>query len=51
MVRYLTKVADYLSGYLERVHPLLDQYALEQEVMHAFREKWAQGSFPGWRVS
>lgn len=49
--RYLSKLLDYLSSYLERVHPLLDQAALQMEILHTFREKWVQGSFPGWRVS
>lgn len=45
------KLLDYLSGYVERVHPLLDQSLLQHEVLYTFNEKWAQGNFPGWRVN
>ena len=45
------KVVEYLSYYLERVHPLLDQGKLDDEVQRTFQEKWSQGNFPGWRVS
>ncbi len=41
----------YLRGYLERVHPLTDQDSLMEEVAREFEERWAAGSFPGWRVS
>ena len=49
-IRYLNALLDYLSSYISRLHPLLDQNALQQEVMQMFREKWQQGNFPGWRV-
>ena len=49
--RYLEYVLGYLSSYLERVHPLLDQKKLKGEVNKGFEEKWNQGNFPGWRVS
>ena len=47
---YLEKVLDYLSDYLDRVHPLLDQNALYEEIEKEFEDKWLQGNFPGWRV-
>ena len=47
---YLEKVLEYLSGYIDRVHPLLDQNALYEEIEKEFEEKWLQGNFPGWRV-
>jgi hypothetical protein len=48
--RYLAELLGYLSGYLERVHPLLDQEAMAIEVQKNFKEKWSQSNFPGWRV-
>ena len=51
MFRYLEKVLEYLSNFLDRVHPLLDQNALYEEIEREFEEKWLQGNFPGWRVS
>lgn len=48
---YLEKVLDYLSDYLDRVHPLLDQNSLYEEIEKEFEDKWLQGNFPGWRVS
>lgn len=47
--RYLGELLEYLSCYLERVHPLLDQVAMTNEVQRNFREKWNQSNFPGWR--
>lgn len=41
---------EYLSDYLDRVHPLLDQNALYEEIEKEFEDKWLQGNFPGWRV-
>ena len=48
---YLEKVLDYVSDYLDRVHPLLDQNSLYEEIEKEFEDKWLQGNFPGWRVS
>ena len=48
---YLEKVLQYLSDFLDRVHPLLDQNALYEEIEKEFEDKWLQGNFPGWRVS
>lgn len=50
-IRYLEELVVYLRGYLERVHPLTDQDSLMEEVAREFEERWAAGSFPGWRVS
>ena len=41
---------EYLCGYMERVHPLMDQNVLYDEIKRDFEEKWSQGTFPGWRV-
>lgn len=48
---YLEKVLDYLSDYLDRVYPLLDQNSLYEEIEEEFEIKWLQGNLPGWRVS
>lgn len=47
--RYLVTLLEYLSNYLERVHPLLNQISLQDEVRRNFAEKWSQSNFPGWR--
>lgn len=47
--RYLAKLLEYLSNYLDRAHPLLDQLTLQDEVQRSFKEKWSQSNFPGWR--
>ena len=48
--RYLEVLLEYLCGYMERVHPLMDQNVLYDEIKRDFEEKWSQGTFPGWRV-
>ena len=50
-IRYLESLVDYLTGYLERVQPLVDQTELLLEIKKDFEEKWGQGTFPGWKVS
>jgi splicing factor 3A subunit 3 len=49
--RYLERLLEYLSGYLDRTHPLLDQGKIVEEVRREAEEKWAVGTFPGWSVS
>ena len=51
LCRYLMKLVDYLSGYLDRLRPLLDQAQVKLEAKQSFVERWNQGNFPGWRVS
>ena len=47
--RYLEVLLEYLCGYMERVHPLMDQNVLYDEIKRDF-EKWSQGTLPGWKV-
>lgn len=49
--RYVTELLEYLSSYLEKIHPLTDQQTILEEVKKDFEDRWTQGNFPGWRVS
>jgi splicing factor 3A subunit 3 len=47
--RYLDKLQEYLSGYIGKIQPLLDQSKIVSEVKRDAEEKWSAGTFPGWR--
>ena len=48
--RYLESLVEYMSGYLEKIQPLLDQSTVLLEIKDDFESKWSQSQFPGWKV-
>ena len=47
---YAQSLVDYMSAYLEKIQPLLDQSAVLFEVKNEFEAQWSQNQFPGWKV-
>jgi len=46
--KYLYLLLDYLTGYINRVHPLLDLTEEMESIEKDFEKQWEAGTFPGW---